>query len=276
MNIIRELLEKHNLFSKENTNWYICHCASPDHEDKNPSMIVSKQTGFFKCMSCGDKGNFQKLLKYLNEPNIFSNEFDLVTIKKNSLLDALSLKISATVKIPPDAIPLNFEYRGLTEDLIKEYNIFLSKEYPYRVCFPLYKDGKVYAIIGRSYIPDVTPKYMTKKFTKDFWCYPMDKITSGKVYLVEGIFDLVAMRKAGFYNTLCTFGCTNKWVVKNSLRELNVQVATIVFDGDKPGNDAAESLKNYLEPEFKVDIVSLPFGVDPGSLNDLKYYLLGT
>lgn len=272
MNLL-EILEKHNLSPKKKGKWIVCRCANPEHEDKHPSMSVNELTGSFKCFSCGFKGNITKLLATLGEEALLVKS-DPLSHTRNKLLSMISQRLGeATNHIPADAQPLSFNYRGLTEDLIKEFKIFTSQEYKGRVCVPLYKNGKVYAITARAIDNNDKPKYLTTKFSSYLYPFPMDDINTTEVYLVEGIFDLFAMRKAGFTNTLCVFGISNRWIIKKALLELGVNKTYIVFDGEDAGQNAAVVLKEYLSPVCKVEIINLPFDLDPDTVQDLKAYL---
>lgn len=270
---ILDILKKHGLYSKTNKDWYICHCANPEHEDKNPSMVVHKNSGYFQCFACGIKGNFNKLLTLLNEPlvPIYS---DQVVDNKNRLLDLLSSKLSQSLNhIPQDAITPTFSFRGLTKELYEEFKIFLSKEYPNRLNIPLFYKGKVYAIISRTLI-DEQPKYIVTKFSEYLYPFSLDRISGSYVYLVEGIFDYFAMYKAGIANTLCTFGLSNRYIVKKMLIEYGIRDVYILFDGDDAGINGAYAMKNYLNSSFnKVEIIHLPFNIDPDSCENLQYYL---
>lgn len=270
---ILELLKKHNLYAKTNKEWYICHCANPEHEDKNPSMVVHSHSGYFKCFACNIHGNYNKLLTLLGEPSL-PIYTDQVTENRNKLLDLLSTKLSQSLNhIPADAVTPNFEYRGLTKELMEEFKIFLSKEYPNRLNIPLIYKSKVYAILSRTLI-DEEPKYLVTKFSEYLYPFSLDRLSGSTVYLVEGIFDYFAMYKAGIKNVLCTFGVSNRYIVKKMLTEYGITDIYILFDGDDAGINGAYALKNYLNNFNKVEIIHLPFEIDPDTCENLHHYLL--
>ena len=49
--------------SQRNANLF--HCVSQDHEDRNPSMSISNETGLAHCFSCGAGFNILSLAREL-------------------------------------------------------------------------------------------------------------------------------------------------------------------------------------------------------------------
>ena len=112
--------------------------------------------------------------------------------------------------------------------------------------------------------------------------YPTNpEIINGSIILVEGLFDMLNLWDKGLRNVVFTSG-TSFGAVKKRRKQANniekllqykyqgVNTIYIMYDGDTPGRDAAENLKNYIGDKFVTQIVDLPDDIDPGKLSDLE------
>ena len=85
-------------------------CLCPYHDDKHPSMHLSKKKGIFKCFACGAKGDSLKLvqdqknLNFLESCEWMIKEFDIVVIP-----DAPSCHLDCNGEISRDPMrPLDY------------------------------------------------------------------------------------------------------------------------------------------------------------------------
>ena len=191
----------------------------PFHDDSNPSMCVSREKQIYTCFSCHATGNvytflmnyehieFKEALKYLGE-KVGVNVSGIQVLKKTTKYDKLyeaynfSLKyfqnnLSSTVGKNAKSYLYN---RGITDDVIKEFeiglsldsrndltNLLLKKEfdlvtlnriglssddhdiYNDRIMFPLYDvSGRVVGFSGRIYKDNGQNKYLNTKETDIF------------------------------------------------------------------------------------------------------------
>ena len=191
----------------------------PFHDDSNPSMCVSREKQIYTCFSCHATGNvftflmnyehmeFRDVLHYLGEK--VGVDVSSVQVKKKSnkfdkLYDAYNFSVkyfqnnlsSSVGKIAKSYL----SSRGITEDIIKEFEIGLSLEtrndltklltskgyelgdlnriglssddhdiYNDRIMFPLYDaSGKVVGFSGRIYKDNGQNKYLNTKETDIF------------------------------------------------------------------------------------------------------------
>ncbi len=80
-------------------------CLCPYHDDKHPSMHLSKKKGIFKCFVCGAKGDSLKLvqdqknLSFLEACEWMIKEFDIVVVP-----DAPSVQSAKSVVKNPDSL----------------------------------------------------------------------------------------------------------------------------------------------------------------------------
>ena len=191
----------------------------PFHDDSNPSMCVSREKQIYTCFSCHATGNVftflmnyehmdvRDVLHYLGEK--VGVDVSSVQVKKKSnkfdkLYDAYNFSVkyfqnnlsSSVGKIAKSYL----SSRGITEDIIKEFEIGLSLEtrndltklltskgyelgdlnriglssddhdiYNDRIMFPLYDvSGKVVGFSGRIYKDNGQNKYLNTKETDIF------------------------------------------------------------------------------------------------------------
>ena len=191
----------------------------PFHDDSNPSMCVSREKQIYTCFSCHATGNvftflmnyehmeFRDVLHHLGEK--VGVDVSSVQVKKKSnkfdkLYDAYNFSVkyfqnnlsSSVGKVAKSYL----SSRGITEDIIKEFEIGLSLEsrddltklltskgyelgdlnriglssddhdiYNDRIMFPLYDvSGKVVGFSGRIYKDNGQNKYLNTKETDIF------------------------------------------------------------------------------------------------------------
>lgn len=248
---------------------YVIKCLNPDHEDNNPSCRVDKVIGIAHCFSCGWKRN---LFKHFG---VFTDTSSIkVAQLKQKLKDIREQSIE--IEFPENFTPYTESFRGISSKTLRHFEAFYTNGHDKlddRIVFPI-RDvtKKIAAFIGRHVLSDANPRYVVYPSGKPLPLFPniVDSINS--IVLVEGIFDMLNMYDKGLHNVVCTFGTstiTEKTVSAKmlSFKTLGVNKVFILYDGDKPGREAAKTLKPILESDgFTVEIIDLPDDVDPGIL----------
>jgi DNA primase len=141
-----------------------------------------------------------------------------------------------------------------------------------RLIFPIEDaSGRVVAFGGRI-IGQGEPKYLnspeTPVFIKGRNLYGLSRAREGirrKGYaiLVEGYFDLIALRNVGIANVLATLGTALTKEQVDLLRRYTAHVV-VLFDADEAGRKALErSLQLFLGGGIQGKAVVLPEGYDP-------------
>jgi len=144
-----------------------------------------------------------------------------------------------------------------------------------RVVFPIHDpSGRIVGFGGRS-LGDDTPKYLntpeTPIFRKGrvFFGLPLalDAIRArARVILVEGYFDVVALKRAGFDECIAPCGTAMTPDHARRLRRY-VREVVLLFDGDEAGQQAAQRALPLLSAEgLRVRASFLPAGEDPDTL----------
>jgi DNA primase len=270
MNHVLELLKKHNIYYTEAAKDYVVRCLNPEHDDSSPSLRIDKVTGKMHCFACGYK------------VNIFSH-FGVVanhtSIKIAGLKEKLAKLVSEFngVTFPVETVPFTRQFRGISAKTLKEFGAFYTtakEELSDRIFFPVTDvSGNVVVFVGRHTLSQGNPRYLNYPSGVTMPIFP--EVIKGKhssVVLVEGVFDLLNLYDKGVTNVCCTFGTST--LFKNTaskLLSLKVQGITkiyLMYDGDKPGKDAAAKLKPLIEEcDYEVEIITLEDDTDPGELS---------
>ena len=260
-----DLLEERRIEFKSSGRDYLVKCINPEHDDKHPSMRIDNITGIFNCFSCGFKGNIFKT---------FGAPANFLDIKRQRLSDAIEEKRSSSVGLPfpKGHTPYIGNWRNIRPDTYKHFDAFLHHETQFvgRVVFPI-RDitGKVVAFNGRHMTLSEKLKYMIYPPQAKLPLYPSSvKPIKGKVILVEGIFDMINLFDKGLSNVICCFGTNNVDMDKLSILKMqDIMGIDIIFDGDDPGQRAAENVQILAERTgFVTRNINLGQNIDPGSL----------
>jgi DNA primase len=144
-----------------------------------------------------------------------------------------------------------------------------------RVVFPITDPSGQIAGFGGRAMGDDTPKYLNspesavyKKSRVLFGlAQALDAIRqSGRVIVVEGYFDLLALHRAGLHEAVAPCGTALTQSHAHRIRRYAEEVV-LLFDGDAAGQSAAErALPILLAEGLRVRAAFLPLGEDPDTL----------
>ncbi len=145
-----------------------------------------------------------------------------------------------------------------------------------RIVFPIKEPaGNVLGFGGRGLGPDDTPKYLNSpespvyRKSRVLFGLPLalDSIRkNGRVIVVEGYFDLIALHRAGIEEAVAPCGTALTTEHARRLRRY-AQEVVLLFDGDSAGQRAAErGLPGLLAEGLRVRSAFLPAGQDPDDL----------
>jgi DNA primase len=148
-----------------------------------------------------------------------------------------------------------------------------------RVIFPIFNmEGKVTGFGGRV-LDNSLPKYLntpeTSVFHKGELLYGLNTAfahirETGRVIIVEGYTDVLALNKHGFHAAVATLGTA---LTQNHLRKLKgfSREIIVVFDADSAGKKAAvRSLPLFLNEGLSAKVMILPEGDDPDTFMNSK------
>ncbi|MDX2203955.1 MAG: DNA primase [Hyphomicrobiaceae bacterium] len=160
------------------------------------------------------------------------------------------------------------------EDIPVSYDRFR-----HRVMFPITDTrGRTIAFGGRALDPDAPAKYLnspeTPLFHKSHVLFNaanarQPAFDSGRIVVVEGYMDVIALSEAGFPATVAPLG-TALTVEQVALLWRMAKEPVLCFDGDGAGRRAAfravETVLPHLKPGYSVQFAFLPDGLDPDDL----------
>ena len=239
-------------------------CVNPEHLDTEPSMLVHKETSVIHCFGCGATGNIFTLLKYkgitgadaykylFNYATSSLTEEDLKKNLDNFITGREKVKQDETIKYGNIELPMhrviehNFylEKRGITkEDILKwKMAIVTANEYLGWILVPIYQNGVLRNYFLRS----------TFGMGKLYGKYPRHDLLPGidfatdiekPLYVVEGIFDAIAIRHAG-YQAVATL--SNKLLPAQLAILKKYKTIVLVPDNDKMGHELVKSAASLI------------------------------
>lgn len=243
-------------------------CLNPEHNDKNPSLRIDKNTGVGHCFSCGFKLNIFKHF------GITNNVQDVKVVRIKERIQKIYAD-SVGLEFPLGFSLYNKEYRGISTATLNHYEAFTHKDFENRIVFPL-RDvtGKIRAFIGRHLYSDVGKRYDIKPHGVAIPFFPHDyRVLNGTVILVEGIFDALNLIDNGIHNVISIMGLQtlNDKNAKTKVAEFKlrgVNKIILMYDGDEPGQKQAALIQPFLEKEnLLVNSIDLADDMDPGSMS---------
>lgn len=310
---IEELLEEMNIKISSQSGYNVYACC-PFHDDKNPSWGInvnreSDKWGFWGCYGCHETGNIATLVLKLNEDiKSYLEAINWLFQRAGLLKDRdvtsdliLKSKIRQIKQKPQNGqnvqkymanfLPIQegtaaWNYlilRGLTHrQIIRSCAMIGTGFYKDRVVFPIWDQyQKMVSFYARA-IKDLDKKglYLKGSSLKGIlWgMHQFGKFTD-PVYIVEGIFDALAVERAlkkvnlPSRNILAVLKSTISQEQADFINKFSTSIILPDMKGSGPG--LVPSAKKYLRKEIK--IVQVEKGHDPDSQErkgDLEKLLL--
>jgi DNA primase len=211
---VSDILDNIGIPYKETGNSYKVKCWF--HDETKPSMSIHREIGMYHCFSCHESGNIFKLidhhlnltgieaLKYLSKLSSGGNsEEDRFETAKQCLLKRTLIKKEETqvIEIPYNMKLESHPYlrnRGFSPKETQEWEMGQVIVSPYKgwIVIPIYQNG-----ILRNYFlrnPFGSNKLYGRYSRKDI-LFGIESADDSEqpIYLVEGIFDMIALRRVG-------------------------------------------------------------------------------
>jgi DNA primase len=272
----------------------------PLHEETQPSFYVNTCKDVFYCHGCGQGGDlirfiqlsrrlsFRQSLACLDPQTspavdsaavleqavaFYQQQLDnypeaLSYLNRRGLHDPILIKELEIGYAPGGSLRRHLTAQGYSFDLLRQsglLNVNGSDAFYQRIVFPLRQGEHIINIYGRSIGTAFAHRFLLG--TKG-GLYAWEKVRHcPEVILVEGLFDYVVLRQAGFHNVTCSLGTH---LNADQFRQLCEQPRTVylTFDVDQnqSGQQAAEQLSRRLGTQgIAARRVLLPEGQDPNS-----------
>lgn len=274
MSDVETLLTEKKVYFVRKGKDVLIHCLNPEHEDATPSMRIDAHDGRFHCLSCGYKGN---IFSFFNR---FRNQFNSKVEKLREKIINIRKASWSGFDIPQDAFFVSEDFAGIPARIMKEFQAFKTIQFGMedRIVFPIYDpNNRIVAFQGRYTHTSAPPKYLVYPSNTSLPWFPNQykvKPDDGAIILVEGLKDALYLRGIGLENVVCIFG-TKSISYDNITEHLMPYIlrgtdrVVILMDGDAAGKKAAEHIEKCIarKTELLIDIVELPEGVDPATMN---------
>jgi DNA primase len=271
----------------------------PLHEETRPSFYVNTRKDVFYCHGCGQGGDlirFIQLSRHLSfrqslaclDPQtttadsaavlelaaaFYQQQLDrypeaLHYLSQRGLHDPVLIKELEIGYAPGGSLRRHLTAQGYTFDLLRHVGLLNAQGTDalyQRIVFPLHHGEHIVNLYGRSIGAAFAHRFLPG--TKG-GLYAWEKVRNyPKVILVEGLFDYVVLRQAGFHNVTCSLGTHLNTDQFHQLCE-GPRTVYLTFDVDanQSGQRAAEQLSQCLGVHgIAARRVLLPQGHDPNS-----------
>ena len=271
-------LKHYDIYQEDEQYKIIC----PFHGDKNPSLQINKQTGFFYCYGCGLSGGAFELVKNY-EPNLSPIEIykklhsfvkegkgdiggrDVYTYTNlpyiHSFVDSkakykegiklakdfyFNLPDTNWYKLPEEALQIQryMKYRGFTTSTLKKFGAKFTYNKNYPIVFPMYDNGIFRGYVMRTDDPNVEDqrKYMYNKEFRRRITLPGDYKNS-TVILVEGFLDMLKAKQYGIKYVAAVLGWKLTSEQFEKLKRCGVKTIICALDNDECGRRGYKYLK---------------------------------
>lgn len=293
-------LKHYNIYQEDEQYKIIC----PFHGDKNPSLQINKQMGFFYCYGCGLSGDAFELIKNY-EPNLTPIEIykklhsfvkegkgdiggrDVYTYNNlpytHSFVDSkvkyregiklakdfyFNLPETNWYKLPEEAIPIlrYMKHRGFTTSTLKKFGAKFTYNKNYPIVFPMYDNGIFRGYVMRTDDPMVEDqrKYMYNKAFRRRITLPGDYKNS-TVILVEGFLDMLKAKQYGIKYVAAVLGWKLTSEQFEKLKRCGVKTIICALDNDECGRKGYK----YLKRICSVNHISVKRIRYPKSMKDM-------
>jgi len=281
---IRNLLRSAGVRYKNGVRYFQVRC--PYHDDRNPSAVVYKDNGFFKCFTCLTEKPFHKLYKDLTGSEwdgkislslkMFRNTADIVGER---LKAERQIAAARETHVNFDA-PLKSVYsvqearsycdsREISEDFIEVFGLRVLENgrvngipWANRLVIPLADEkGVTRCAEGRDYTwrqekKVLYPVNCSVNYIFNSACLDVEKT----LIVVEGVMDVHKIWRWITQNVTCTFGILLKERQKEQLKEFKDVI--LFIDDDEAGRRSVGLFEEFYPDDFRVAISP---GNDPGS-----------
>ena len=293
-------LKHYNIYQEDEQYKIIC----PFHGDKNPSLQINKQTGFFYCYGCGLSGGAFELVKNY-EPSLSPIEIykklhsfvkegkgdiggrDVYTYTNlhytHSFVDSkvkyregiklakdfyFNLPETNWYKLPEEAIPIlrYMKHRGFTTSTLKKFGAKFTYNKNYPIVFPMYDNGIFRGYVMRTDDPTVEDqrKYMYNREFRRRITLPGDYKNS-TVILVEGFLDMLKAKQYGIKYVAAVLGWKLTSEQFGKLKRCGVKTIICALDNDECGIRGYK----YLKRICSVNHISVKRIRYPKSMKDM-------
>jgi DNA primase len=253
----------------------------PYHEDKTPSMFISKSKGIYNCFSCGRSGTIGQLFYDLTGSSLYKtlgidvDEFSdfSVNYSQKSFEQDYSKTPKNDLKITEgELIPLQnnseiiryLRKRGISYEIAEkmEFSKFdkvkIGENYYYnRLMIPITEKGQMLSCEMRDMTGKSMKKVLYPKGSTLNTLYDLDNLSKdSELYIVEGLMDLAVLRSDPFFSNSTTIFGSN--LTRRQLYLLDqFNKITFIPDNDKAGESTIKKALEHINYK-KIMVLKVP------------------
>jgi len=270
---ILKYLEENHIEYKEKERYFLIQCVNPLHDDRNPSMIIYKNSGTGICSSC----NHRIYIKGDNKSNTeyYKKRLKFDVVKKRTIFREVS------IELPPEYIIIDqgFPDYQVTPEMAKELKIgfcangYLSRpkkevcdkcslnDFYYsdsgscffarqRMMTPIFHNGELFSIESRDLTRKSKKKILYPKGSQahntifNYENLKFDEI----LYVVEGIKSCMSLYKNISKNSTAIFSNRLKGQQRNLIR--NFKKIVLIPDHGVAGDVTVDEFRGLDIPEL--------------------------
>ena len=249
-----------------------------NHNENHPSCGVvndenASNYGVFHCFTCGNSGTILDLIAGCFNSDIsfaiywLQTHFNVILVKEEELLPEIELDKKVKTNYLNESILEDYKYihpymfeRGLTEDIIRKFNIGCTSDGKY-ITFPCWDEhNNLIGICKRSTQGKefILPKHMPKCI------YLLNYLITNHIttaYVCEGQFDALTLWKYG-YPAIALFGAGTSKTQIEILNRSGIRNYILMYDNDAAGRHGAQRFKNLIRKDVFVTDIIMPKGKD--------------
>ena len=272
----------------------------PLHEEARPSFYVNTRKNVFYCHGCGQGGDlihfvqlsrglsFRQSLTYLDPQRVAESDSSTVLahaaafyqqqldycreamryLNRRGVHDAALFRELCIGYAPGGTLRRYLTGQGHSFDVLRRLGLIDARGADalyQRIVFPLQQDEHLVNLYGRSIGTAFAHRFLPGG---KGGLYAWEKVRNcSEVILVEGLFDYVSVRQAGFSNATCSLGThLNDTQLRQLCEGDRTVYVTFDIDQNQSGQRAADQLVHRLVMHgVSARRVLLPDGHDPNS-----------
>jgi len=285
---IRGLLRSTGTYYKNGIRYFQVRC--PYHDDRNPSAVIYKDNGFFKCFTCLTEKPFHRLYKDLTGIEWDGKISLSLSMFRNSNTDAIAERVKAERRMmTTTANQQEFVHfdgrlydvkdvyeaqrycdsREISADFIEVFGLkaFISgkvNDIPWneRLIIPLYDEENIMRCVeGRDFTRSQEKKVLYPVNCSVNYIFNSANLDREKTLIVvEGVMDVHKIWQWLTQNVTCSFGILLKEHQKEQLKEFKDII--LFIDDDEAGRRSVALFEEFYPYDFRVAICPEN---DPGS-----------
>lgn len=273
---VRSILDALQIRYTVHDRYFKTKCLNHPTPDTHPSMTILKESGYFRCWSCGFRGPLVKLLKLFPEYKFNLQEELFVSALPDSEVEEPGFTIGRIHSVEgniqqiwdsPQVMTYLEERCPINRQWLKDFGVVHLVNARVngtpairRIGVPLYFNGELVSMELRSY-DGAKPKVLYPKNASASFLFNSDRLDLQQmVYMTEGVFDTPSLYVHS-RNVTAPFGVSLSRL--HRIQIAHIPKLCILPDNDEPGEEFLREVYHIRKKEFLV--ARMPGSVeDPG------------